>query len=141
MDKPILLNGGICDCGHLPTARPKGQTSGGTGYGTYDGKTYCYACCAERDRADMIATGRATLYLVRKKSSDGKEFDIFTRHVTNWPGTLEFRCSETRHYPRSGGFGSQRTDAWFAGPDGYVWHAVNRGDMDIARCKRTKVKA
>jgi len=134
------LNGGICDCGHLPTAQAPGAL--GTGYGVDSaGKTACYQCCADKERAAMIETGRATLYLVRKKSPDGKEFDIFTRHVTDWPGLLEFRCREVRHYPRAGGFGSQRTDAWFAGPDGYVWHAVNRGDSDIARCRRTKERA
>lgn len=127
------------DCGHgLSPLRPG---PGGAGYGTTrDGKKVCYSCCANNDLTEMQATGRATLYLVRKSSADGKEFDIFTRHVTNWPGSLEFRCSEVRHYPRGGGFGSQRTDAWFNGPDGYVWHAVNRGDNDIARCKRTKEK-
>ena len=117
----------VLDCGHTPSP----HSAATTGYGTLpDGKRICYACCAERDRADMIATGKATLYLVGN-----------VRHVTNWPGALAFAVLERRISKHGGGFGSQRTDAWFHGPDGYVWHAVNRGDNDIARCKRTKEKA
>lgn len=128
----------ICDCGHPPTPQAPGAC--GTGYATDSGTgaTRCYACAADAERASMIETGRATLYLIRRQSADGKDYDIFTRHVTNWTGHLSFRCTETRHYARSGGFGCQRTDAWFNGPDGHVWHAINRGDMQIARCRRTK---
>ncbi|MCE5292965.1 MAG: hypothetical protein LLG14_27530 [Nocardiaceae bacterium] len=135
------------DCGHInihamPLRAFPGYC-GGTGYGTdrETGTRKCYACCAKEERASMIATGRATLYIVRLKSEDGKDFDIFTRHVTDWAGELKFRCIETRYHAHAGGFGSQRTDAWFVGPDGFIWHAVNRGDNDIARCKRTRERA
>lgn len=144
------------DCGHgLSPLRPG---PGGAGYGTTrDGKKVCYACCAANDRADMIATGCATLYLVLRtvprmpSDTDGvplAERDaVYAKgtaarwFVINWPGSLEFKCFPgVKRNPRGGGFGSQRTDAWFNGPDGYVWHAVNRGNSDIARCKRTKEK-
>lgn len=130
------MNAELLDCGHAPT-----PTEGpGTGYGAdgNTGKRSCYACCADIERAFMIEHGRTTLYLIRRQSADGKDYDIFTRHVSDWSGHLSFRCIETRHYPRAGGFGSQRTDAWFNGPDGHVWHAINRGDMQIASCRRTK---
>lgn len=119
------------DCGHTIPALPAGHC-GGTGYGTdpETGRTACYACCAERERAAMIATGRAVLYL--------DELD-----VTDWPGLLRFPIVERHNHARgTGGFhGAQRTDAWFHGPDGHVWHAVNRGDMQLARCRRTAQRA
>lgn len=117
---------GILDCGH-PESPHSDFT---TGYGTTaDGKRHCYACCAAQDRADMLANGRATLYLSKDKSG--------AWHVSNWPGTLTFLArAKTAH--RGGGFGCQRTDAWFRGPDGAMWHAINRGDNQIARCRRLK---
>ena len=129
----------ILDCGHAPSP----HEAFSTGYGTDSaGKTLCYACCAARDRADMIATGRTALYL---QETDGSRVEPFTSRdrmrVTNWPGSLSFPVTHFRKSRNGGGFGSQRTDAWFAGPDGYIWHAVNRGDNDIARCKRTKERA
>lgn len=135
----------LLDCGHPRTPRPAG--AGGTGYGVHKGRTACYACCADLDRAEMIATGRITLYLGRRLESTPKAF-AFRHLVANWPGSLSFECLSrpgtyegVKRSSRGGGFGSQRTDAWFVGPDGYVWHAINRGDMDLARCRRTKERA
>lgn len=120
----------ICDCGHPPTPQVPGNA--GTGYGTQrDGATACYECCAVNDRADMIESGKATLYLVDSQASIGRAWS-----VQNWPGSLSFAVHSTKHSKRGGGFGSQRTDAYFTGPDGKAWHAVNRGDMQIARCHR-----
>ena len=117
------------DCGHPPSS----HSDITTGYGQdSNGRTYCYSCCADRDRADMIETGRATLYLVKRA-----DWHV----ITNWPSSLEFRAHDVSRSPRGGGFGSQRTDAWFTGPDGFIWHAINRGDMDLARCRRTARKA
>lgn len=117
----------ILECGHALN-KPERDTVT-TGYGrTASGDRHCFACCAEQDRAEMIETGRhPCLYLTRGE-------------VRNWPGSLRFAVTETRRNPRAGGFGSQRTDAWFRGPDGHMWHAINRGDNDIARCRRTAVK-
>ena len=89
-----------------------------------DGKQVCFACCGVRDRADMIATGRAMLYLSRTT-------------VSNWPGTLTFqtgRIVKGRH-----NIARTRYDAWFCGPDGFVWHGVQYGDnTQIIHCKRTR---
>jgi hypothetical protein len=115
------------DCGH--TASP--VTMGGTGYGEApDGKRYCYTCCGARDYADMIAEGKAVLYL-QGNAADGYA-------LVNWPNTLRFPVKSYSSHPRGGGMGAQRTDAWFNGPDGHVWHAINRGDMQLARCRRTR---
>ena len=117
----------VLDCGHTPSSH--GPMT--TGYGEdASGRRRCYECCADADKASMIADGRATLYVSLKQGN---------RAVTNWPRSLSFPCLAFGVSPRAGGFGSQRTDAWFIGPDGYIWHAVNRGDNDIARCKRTKL--
>jgi hypothetical protein len=125
------------DCGHEPSKHGPHTT----GYGvTADGKKHCYACCAAQDRAAMIRDGVATLYLVTRDVPASYGSGVSRQHfVTNWPGSLRFRTiGAPVKAPRGGGFGSQRTDAWFRGPDGKVWHAVNRGDMDIARCRRLK---
>lgn len=135
----------LLDCGH---PRPVLAPGHGTGYGVHKGRTACYACCADLDRAEMIATGRITLYLVTRLPSTPYTPYAFRHHVANWPGSLSFEClarpgtyEGVKRSSRGGGFGSQRTDAWFVGPDGYVWHAINRGDMDVARCRRTKKRA
>lgn len=104
----------------------------GTGYGvlTDDKGTerkVCYACCAVDDKARMTKDGRITLYLSEKG-------------ITNWPGSLVFNVMGKNVSKRGGGFGCQRADAWFIGPDGFVWHAINRGDNQIVRCKRTRDK-
>ena len=119
----------ILDCGHV--ASPHADFT--TGYGvTPGGKKHCYACCAVQDQADMIETGAATLYLA-KGVADRWE-------VTNWPGSLRFPARYVKTSRYGGGFDSQRRDAWFTGPDGKEWHAINRGDMQIARCRRLKVQ-
>jgi hypothetical protein len=120
----------LLECGHTPS----NHGSLTTGYGVDDsGYRYCYDCCAARDKADMIEKGRATLYLVDRQASAGIKFT-----VQNWPGSLCFPVRGYKQSRRGGGFGSQRTDAWFTGPDGKQWHAINRGDMQIARCRRLK---
>lgn len=121
-----------CDCGGVFPI----QTSGGTGYAyrTQDqsipeeARRMCYPCAAIDERERMIRDGYATLYLVKR---EGRIW------VQNWTGHLEFlSCAKVSRH--GGGFGTQRTDAWFTGPDGLLWHAVNRGDMQIARCRRLK---
>jgi hypothetical protein len=122
----------ILDCGHAES--PHSDIT--TGYGIDPaGKKHCYACCADRDRADMIATGKATLYLVQCAPRPLSAFSK-AHELTNWPGSLRFPATYVRISKRGGGFGSQRTDAYFTGPDGKAWHAVNRGDSQIARCRR-----
>lgn len=76
----------------------------------------------------MIETGRAVLYLV----AHGYGSCV----ITDWPGKLRFHGRVERIARHGGGFGSQITTARFTGPDGRVWSAVNRGDSQIARCRR-----
>lgn len=124
-----MLDGNVelLECGH-----PESPHSDITrGYGKdADGNRHCYACCAARDVADMVETGTATLYLTKDASGQ--------HEITNWPGSLRLHVYHVRTSPYGGGFGSQRTDAWFTGPDGKAWHAVNRGDNQVARCRRLK---
>lgn len=111
----------ILDCGHPPSE----HSNFTTGYGVdSEGRKHCYACCAERDKAEMIKTGRATLYL------SGKE-------VSNWPESLKFRVN----YVRKGRHNMARVryDVRFIGPDGKPWHGVQYGDnTQIVHCRRIK---
>lgn len=124
--------------------------SGGTGYGEREGRKVCYACCADLDRADMVANGKATLYLscepASKAFDNGRPFTPATigkghgraahGKVTNWPGTLEF-SAVTRYSPHN--IARWRYDVWFTGPDGFEWHGVTYGDnTQLCHCKRTK---
>ena len=116
----------ILDCGHTPSPHALFTTGYGT---TEDGKRHCYDCCAASERARMVETGKATLYL-----NSGK--------ITDWPGKLTFpvigRVSRSWHNfaGRDG-----RRDVDFVGPDGFIWHGTNIGDNDVLRAKRTKRKA
>lgn len=94
---------GVCaDCGK---PFPVQRESCGTGYGTYEGKKICYACCAVRDRKALMGLkGREQLHLYLTKK-DGKFF------VSNWPGTLKIAVDyawEGRH-----NFAGCRTDVGF----------------------------
>ena len=123
--------GTLLDCGH-PESKHSGFT---TGYGTdNEGRKHCYDCCAKQDREYMIATGKISLYLTRDSNGLWR--------VSNWPGSLVFKPWHVKEWKASafGGYIGAAT-AWFVGPDGYVWTAVRKGDMDLCRCKRTKERA
>jgi hypothetical protein len=102
-------------------------THGATGYARHGSKMVCYPCCAEIDREWMHKHGKIVLY-----------WD--TVHVTNWPGSLKFEVWGVRVSKHN--IGGHRTDLWFLGPDGYVWHGVHIGvNHQIIRCKRTVRKS
>lgn len=140
---------GSCDTCNRPLMGA--VTTGGTGYASDDlARRHCYECCADHDRAYMRAKGKVTLYLVAKvhgatadtvptaRTINDQETYRKQWAVTNWCGTFE-RTPFTVRRSTSYGFGRSfpRYDAWFAF-EGFVWHCVNKGDMQIARCKRTK---
>lgn len=127
------------DCGHEPSEHGPHTT----GYGEdRDGKRYCYDCCAERERAAMIEHGKATLYLVKdsgyqRPTVGSEQASDRAWIITDWPGKLRFRPWHVRKGRHN--IARTRYDAWFAGPDGHVWHGVQYGDMtQIIHCKRTK---
>lgn len=122
------MENSILDCGHPES--PHGSHT--TGYGVdKDGKKHCYACCAKRDRQDMIATGKACLYLVHTSANQPQA------RITNWPGSLEFRPYHVKTGRHN--MAGKRYDAWFTGPDGKPWHGVTYGDMtQICHCRRVK---
>lgn len=115
------------------------------GYGfDITGARVCYACCADRDIARMIESGRHDgLYLeenpkyraptVGMCGSGGAPY-----YVTNWPSTLKFAVYGVRKSWHNFAGHNGRRDCWFNGPDGHVWHGVSIGDMDLIRCRRTK---
>lgn len=131
------------DCGHKAPVFEAGHV-GGTGYAvTRDGKQLCYPCSSEREAEHMRTSGRTSLYLswrgpiTSKQTREENEANMPV--VTDWPGTLKFPVLQfTSRKASCFGRPIERTDFWFAGPDGYVWHGVNKGDMQLASCKRTK---
>ena len=123
-------------CGHAPSE----HSSFATGYGSdNDGNTYCYDCCADRERASMTETGSATLCLVespnpKKIGSDGTMPDV---EITDWAGKLRFRPGTMRKGQHN--MARTRTDVWFRGPDGREWHGVQYGEnSQVLHCKRSK---
>jgi len=115
----------VLDCGHTPS--PRGHMTAGYGTGT-DGRTVCYACCADADRAGMLATGRATLYLSGDASGG---------QVSNWPGSLTFAVNGFRSMRHN--IAGRQYIAYFTGPDGARWSARQYGDnTQVAHCRRLK---
>lgn len=124
------------------------QTEGGTGYGVDpQGNKICYDCCAILDREQMILQGRATLYLVKRffhdetkqwrsePSNKDDKNSVFSYFVTNWPGTLSFKC----HYSKMGkhNIAGERIDVWFGDKSIGMWHGVHYGrSSDLIHCKR-----
>jgi len=108
---------------------------GGTGYAfLHDGiDPICYPCAADDERAEMIATGKGTLYL--SKTSDGSRWT-----VGDWAGELTFTDILSVHKRGHNWRNVSGYTVEFYGPDGYVWHGINLGDNDILRCKRLKVQ-
>ena len=118
-------------------------TNGGTGYACLPNPAppdnrICYPCCAVRDRASMIETGRAVLYLTTEPNltpagnSHGE-----TGTVSNWPGSLKIKTGPVKvgHHNMAG----KRYDVWFTGPDGKDWHGVQYGEnTQICHCRRVK---
>jgi hypothetical protein len=124
------------------------QTEGGTGYGVDSQKNkICYDCCAILDREQMIQQGRTTLYLVKRYYDEAnkqwrsepvnasEKNPAFRYFVTNWPGTLSFKC----HCSRMGNhnIASERIDVWFRDKSIGAWHGVHYGrSSDLVYCKR-----
>jgi hypothetical protein len=121
---------GCADCGKKKVS-PDSDDSGGPGYGTSpEGEKVCYTCCAKRDIADMVATGRAVLYL----TVVGPQ--VAALILTNWPGTLRIPVKSCRVGCHN--LAGTREDVWFDGPDGRKWWGVCIGNTQICRCKRLK---
>ena len=121
----------VLDCGHFPTV-PRYEFTTGYAVESDTGRRICYACAGAGILRTMIATGRATLYVTERATEAGGA----TMHVGDWGSAFTFTAYSCRRAKRGGGFGSQRTDVWFTGPDGKRWHGVNRGDSQILICKR-----
>lgn len=114
----------MCDCGHLESEHS--EVTRGYGTDRTTGKTYCYACCADKDRQIMHDTGRITLYLCGHPGE---------YRVKNWPGSLvllPYRVRIGRH-----NMTGKRYDVWFAF-ENRQWHGVQYGDnTQICHCRRS----
>ena len=126
----------ILDCGHPVSPHSKFTA----GYGVdANGAKHCYDCCAARDRADMEATGRATLYLSPNDNPAIGGAYTAPYKLTNWPGSLAlpvWQVCKGRH-----NIARNRYDFWFTF-GGRDWHGVQYGDnTQIAHCRRLKERA
>ena len=140
-----MNNPQILDCGHAPSDHSPNTT----GYGIdAEGKKHCYQCCAARELREMIATGRATLYLTERTQPEqlpgpAMARGLVTRYqLKDWPGVLCFPVYGRVKHSQGYGFGRRYpvNTGQFIGPDGFIWSFRNAGDMQLACCKRTKVK-
>lgn len=148
-------DGVLFQCGQCKRILPV-QTSGGPGYGyaEHDNPAQppiCYSCCGENEKRDMIATGRATLYLSFPSNCVGRDsrgnrtwnYTLIKQlgYIGNWPATLKLSIKTVWHTYGSG-FG-RRYDVYhvrFVGPDGKEWYGRNAGDSQICRCHRLKIQ-
>lgn len=125
----------VCQCASCPRPIMKDANSLSTGYGSDRlALRYCFECCADHDRAYMRKHGKISLYLVGTGAADNPY------RITNWPNSQEFQICRPVHKSKSRGFGWRdipREDFWFRF-DGAIWHGVCKGDMQFARCRRTK---
>lgn len=121
----------LLECGH-----PESEHSSITrGYGTDDkGNRHCYDCCAKQDIDYMKQHGKISLYLTHNSNTG-------LWKVSNWPSSLTFFPWHVKEWKASAFRGYiDAATAYFNGPDGYVWTAIRKGNMDLCRCKRTKQK-
>lgn len=117
----------MLDCGHEPTIIGDGIF--GAGYGVdANGKTWCYQCCADLNRLQMLETGDIWLYLTGETQPE----------VINWPGTLRFKTAITWRGKHN--WGLEITFFRFIGPDGAVWSGRLIGNnSEMVHCRRTKI--
>lgn len=123
----------LCDCGHEESP----HESITRGYGTdKDGKTHCYACCADQERAWMRERGRSILYLTHHPFPQAG-YPYTDGELTDWPGQLRFACLVKRGRHNIAG---SRYDVWFRF-EGHEWHGVQYGEhTQICHVRRLKTK-
>ncbi len=116
----------MCDCGHLAT-----PTTVSPGYGrTADGKTICFACCAENDKKQLLETGKLSGYISKNDAGQWR--------FTNWPGSLSIPVHSFRFSWHNFAGKNGRMDFWFRF-EGANYHGVQIGNNNqIARVKRLK---
>jgi hypothetical protein len=123
----------VLNCGHLPADPSIIYDSGlaaTTGYGTdQQGRKYCFACCAEHDKAQMKQHGAIDLYL----SERGNQLVVST-----WPGKIISQRVKTINSWRNN-FGDRRIAVRFCF-EGEIWSGQGSGVGMILRCRRTKYR-
>lgn len=122
----------VMDCGHTAKKGEYGKDS--------EGKTFCYSCCADQDRAWMDEHGKIDLYLTLdgnyQNMRPGSE-SWGGGKVTNWPGSLEFKVGLMKVGKHN--LSGRRYDVWFRDHRNNEWHGVTYGDFtQICHCQRLK---
>lgn len=107
------------DCGHSIEKAHE--------YGTFEGKSFCYACCAKRDEEQMEKEGRITLYLTNENGTA-------LGTISNWPGSLKIKNVSIRKGRHN--IARTRYDVWFIHKN-REWHGVQYGDnTQLLHCRR-----
>lgn len=132
----------ILECGHVESEH--GEFT--RGYGTdSEGNRFCFDCCTDQDKKQMMDTGKIALYLVSIPEDElpvirgGMSYDSrVIAHITNWPGMISipiYGISKGRH-----NWAYVRYDVWFTFA-GEEWHGTQYGnDTQLCHCKRLKAK-
>jgi hypothetical protein len=120
------------------------KENGGTGYGINNQEQkICYECCAIDDQEYMDTHDRYTLYLTYKVTHNaytdqyGNKFGERREYeVTNWPGTLRYKCCVKKGNHNMTG---SRYDVWFKDKSGNNWHGIQYGkNTQLCHCKKLK---
>ena len=109
----------------------------GTGYACNEDKSLiCYNCCGENDKKEMLEKGKITLY-ISGPSQEGSLSPYYK--ISNWPGTLSFKAPGFHIFKNNWGY--KCIDAWFKGPDGFIWYGRHTGKSHgLINVRRTKQK-
>lgn len=111
------------DCGHTVTV-----SGMGSGYAIErdTGRTRCYSCADESERATMADSASHVAYV----AGDGKS-------VTTWSGGRLARV--TGHTTARNGWHRSIIHRWWAiAPDGSAWYGANSGQGMAIRMRRIK---
>ena len=118
-----------CDCGHESAPRPEPGKGGGVGYArSSDGRTLCYPCADDAQRADRDRSNDFVGYL---SASHSKE-------ITTWTGGLLARVTST-HSGRAG-FGGRSLHVEARDERGGEWYGwrSDAGWSEVIRMHRRK---
>jgi hypothetical protein len=135
-------DGRCARCGGVWTSEPTDNPD--VGYALMDlgnGRVIvCYKCCALYDKEWMREHGSITLYINPYKATCKVTHEEVTRyHVTNWPGSLKFKCHSWSASKTN--WNHERIDVWFRF-DEEIWWGVHIGhNNNLVHCRRTKKKA
>lgn len=121
----------VLSCGHLPTRDDSTASRISTGYATTrDGRTLCYPCADESERAAFLVAGMTGQPFTAYVSSSGD--------LTTWTGgVLAHGVPYAHGVSRSGWHGSE-VHSWRFRIGDATWYGRNGGPGMVITVRRTK---